>query len=891
VNTGRIGFAGCTFNFPGNVFQWTGGQLNAGVGSTNVGIMNLTNSPVLNGGNLYNNNLMNLADNSSLNCAAGFLNNNVGGTFNIQGNSSLVAGGGGQVNNYGLFKKSAGTGTSQIIPTFNNYGGTIEADAGTLALNVNNAGYYTNVTFVVSNGAAIDFLTSNYNGQIEGNLTGSGGGTVLMNNGQVGPNYGATLNFPGAMFQWQGGKFSNVTNAGTINVSGPVGISGSFFNNGTMIQSGTGSSTGGNNLYNNTGAVYDIQNDNGISINYIYNYGRFKKSAGAGTSLVSANFINYGPNATVEVDTGTIALGLNGGNLFTNTSLVVSNGATLDLFTANTTTEIEGSFAGSGGGTVLMTNGTVSSSFPVTLSFPGSMFQWAGGQMGNGNNTLVNIGTLNVSGPVGVNTYLANSGTMIQSGTGGISSGNANHIYNYAGAIYDIQNDNGISLGSINNSGLFKKSAGAGTSLVSANFINYGPNATVEVDTGTLALNGGNLFTNAAIVVSNGATLDLFTANTTTEIEGYLNGSGGGTVLMTNGTLNCNYAGTMNFPGPMFQWQGGQIGYSATSSPLLTNAGTLNISGPVRINGYLANDGTMIQSGLGAIKNGGSGLKNDGLYQIQNDNGVTNGQYFSNYGLLTKTAGSGVSVINGAFNNYGAIQATSGTLQFVNGEFDQYAGTLQLIPAITFGSSQDFYLKGGTVTGVGTLGYTGGYTVHLNGGVLAPGNPFGVVNVPGYVSMNSSGALNIVLGGPGQFSQLTVKNNIQLGGTLNVMLVNGYTPAIGTQFEIITNGGTSSSFATVNVPHGISMTYSNAGVYLTVTGAVPAQVVSQQVSGGNFTFGFGTYNGQSYTVEQNTNLAMPNWTFYTNIIGNGLPYQLTLPVANKPGSFFRVREP
>jgi hypothetical protein len=45
---------------------------------------------------------------------------------------------------------------------------------------------------------------------------------------------------------------------------------------------------------------------------------------------------------------------------------------------------------------------------------------------------------------------------------------------------------------------------------------------------------------------------------------------------------------------------------------------------------------------------------------------------------------------------------------------------------------------------------------------------------------------------------------------------------------------------------------------LTVTSAVPAQVVSPQVSGGNFGFSFGTVTGQSYTVQQNTNLAMPN---------------------------------
>ena len=157
--------------------------------------------------------------------------------------------------------------------------------------------------------------------------------------------------------------------------------------------------------------------------------------------------------------------------------------------------------------------------------------------------------------------------------------------------------------------------------------------------------------------------------------------------------------------------------------------------------------------------------------------------------------------------------------------------------------------------------------------------------------MGAGAVLSISLGGPNQFSQLAVKNNIQLGGTLNVTLANGYTPAIGTQFEIITNGSSGSGFATVNVPQGISLTYSIAGVYLTVTGAVPAQVISPQLSGGNFGFSFGTVNGQSYTVEQNTNLATPNWTFDTNITGNGLPYQAILPVTNTPGTFFRVSEP
>ena len=214
---------------------------------------------------------------------------------------------------------------------------------------------------------------------------------------------------------------------------------------------------------------------------------------------------------------------------------------------------------------------------------------------------------------------------------------------------------------------------------------------------------------------------------------------------------------------------------------------------------------------------------------------------------------------------------------FAGGTFNQNAGTLQLTPSITFDPSHPFYLNGGTVTGVGTLGSS---FVSTDGGVLAPGNPFGTLSIAGAggLTMYNSATLSVVLGGSNQFSQVAVSHGLDSQGTLNVTLTNGYAPAIGTQFQIMSCGNRSSfQFATLNVPQGISVNYSNSGVYLVVTGTVPAQLQSPQISGGYFTFSFGTANGQSYTVQQNTNLATTNWTFYTNITGNGSLYQKSGP--------------
>jgi hypothetical protein len=429
-----------------------------------------------------------------------------------------------------------------------------------------------------------------------------------------------------------------------------------------------------------------------------------------------------------------------------------------------------------------------------------------------------------------------------------------------------------------------------------ARFNNYG--GTVEVDAGTLTLNttgGGGYLTNATFLVNSGATLALSISNFSTEIEGTLTGSGGGTVLMNNGTVFGYQGATLDFPGSMFQWQGGTLGGSGT---YLTNAGTINVTGPVGSEGVaIANNGIMIQSGTGAIIGGSALLNNNaaGVYQIQNDNGVATGNFY-NYGLLEKTGGSGTSTIDASFNNYGSIQAASGSILFTGGEFDQDAGTLQLTPAILFGPNRPFYLNGGTVTGTGTLGGSDiNNSVYVEaGGVLAPGNPFGMLTVPGGggIVINNGATFNVVLGGASQFSQLAVSNYINISGALNVTMTNGYVPAIGTQFQIISCPGTYGSFSTLNVPAGMAVTYSNtSGVYLTVTGSTPVKLQSPQISGGNFVFSFGTTNGLGYTVQQNADLTTTNWTYFTNLIGNGSLYQFTTPVTNISQNFFRVRQP
>jgi hypothetical protein len=574
---------------------------------------------------------------------------------------------------------------------------------------------------------------------------------------------------------------------------------------------------------------------------------------------------------------------------------------------------LTGIFTNAGTGTVLLNTGFVNCEgydfngnfhMGLTLNFAANIFQWTGG--GFENASLTNDGFMNLTNGLELNgTYFYNSSTVNMDNNCIIT--NDGNILNNIGATFKMGTNTSVLGGESTffNYGLLQISAGAGLAQITSFFANY--DTTVEMDSGTLAFNksAGNYFSNSTFLVQSGAQLDLSVAtgtftNQILEIEGALTGSGGGTVLINSGTVYSEDQATLSFPGSMFQWQGGALG---GESSFLTNLGTINISGPVGL-ANIANSGAMIQSGAGSIV-GDLGILNNnvgGVYDIQNDNGVTP-YTINNYGLFEKTGGTNTSVVAASyFYNYGPIQAASGTLSFTGEDFFQEGGTLQITPAITFGPSTLFYLYGGTVTGLGLLGGNGNNSlVETVGGVLMPGNPFGTLTAPGGsgIDMESGAAFTVMLGGPGLFSQLAVSNAASLGGTLHVGLANGYTPAPGTQFQILSCASLSGVFSATNVPPGISVNYSNNGVFLMVNSPAPVQINNPRLTttnvnstlATNFTFVFGTQSNQLYTIQQNTNLATTNWTFYTNITGNGSIFQFFTPFTNIPELFFRVVEP
>jgi hypothetical protein len=408
-----------------------------------------------------------------------------------------------------------------------------------------------------------------------------------------------------------------------------------------------------------------------------------------------------------------------------------------------------------------------------------------------------------------------------------LSGGGYANFYNQAAGTYDFVRDGGInSDGTFYNAGLVRKSGGS-SSAISAGFNNLG--GTIEVDSGTLSLSGGGTSAGGTFNVAAGAALDL-TGGGTPYWSGQITGNGAGQVQLNNGMLRADSGLAFNFPAGLFQWTGGTLeGY-------LTNTGTLNISGGNSHYFTSAGPGTFFynQGLVQQINTGPLSLSGGGYAQFYNQ---TSGTY--------EFVGDGSINSSGTFNNAGLIRKSSGTNSVISCSFNNQNGNIE-----------------------------------VDNGQLS-------LNGQGYVQ--GSGSLIVMLGGinAGQSGQL-VCGSATLGGPLNVILADGFVPAPGNQFQILSCSSLAGAFSATNVPAGISVSYSNNGVYLIVP---PLQILNPVVSGGNLTFSFSAVNSQSYTVQHNDDLATTNWVSDTNFTGNGSLMQVVASVTNAPQRFFRVREP
>ncbi len=513
-------------------------------------------------------------------------------------------------------------------------------------------------------------------------------------------------------------------------------------------------------------------------------------NAGAINNKPIATFHSYNPLNNTESGVITNAGELvnlsklsNAGRLTNDSGATLENDGTL-------TNELEGTIANAG----LLDNksvgdienyGTLKSH--GTLKNAGTLQINAGGTLDNSMGA-----TLENAGLLGNHAKLNNSGTLMNTSGG--------QLYNYAtltnnsgGTVTnagDFENDFALNNdGTLNNlRGKFSNQAGGtitntGTfgndsTLDNAGSIRNDSEGTLD-NYGTLTNDHGGRLTNAGFL-ENADTLDN---------SGALNNNNGGT-LQSDGTLN-NY-GTLN------NNSGGTLTNSRflSNQGLLKNAGTLsNDSGTLFYNydrltnssgGAITNDGYMENDGTLANNHGGT-ITNSAY--MRNKGTLNNAGILDNYGTLDNT--SSASIIN-----TGTVWVVAGQALHNDGLYKQPAGST-VIDGSLF-SSTLVQIDGGTLSGTGTI--TG--NVFL-GGRLSPGDSPGTLSINGDYTQSHSGTFFAELAGltPGtQYDQVVVSGNASLNGTLDVVLLSGFTVQVGDSFVLMTFASEDGQFSAYNLP-------------------------------------------------------------------------------------------
>lgn len=642
-----------------------------------------------------------------------------------------------------------------------------------------------------------------------GTITGTPAGVIRFTaNGTgavtAGPG-GATLAFGGTGLEWRNGTVSGVgggtmTNIGLITMPSTAfgdrfltdGIL--FVNQADMLWSGQQTFiSGGATLRNES--VFELQADvnlksldNGTFVNTAA--GSYVKSGGLGSSLIGAG-LTFDNQGLLESQTGVIDI--DGNSVHTDAVITAAAGATV-RFDEGTHT-IAGTVTGTPDGTVLL-NGTTAVLVAApggTLDFGGAGFQWGGGIL-DSPDPITNAGLMVIVGSgfgepqIENGTILVNLGT-VQWTVDRLNVDGGSVIQN--DGLWDVQADldlrsdgGGVFLNTA--TGTFRKSGGAAESMIEAGmtFDNHG---LVESLSGDIEFLGNSIHTDAVITAAAGAEVRFEEGIHT--LTGTVTGAPDGDVKFTRGlgagpTLEATAGGTLAFGGTGFQWLGGTV----DSPETVTNAGLMVIgaagfSDPIIAGGTtLVNQGTLNWTGDRLHLDGASTLRNEGLIDVQADLSMDSdgGGVFENAGTFRKSGGAGSFVFlpNTTVENLagGVVDAAAGRIDFDGTAFNRAGATVQGIARVD--------VSGGTFT---------------NEGTFAPGASPGILAYTGDYDMTAATTvLAVELAGltlETEYDQLDVSGTAALGGSLDGALLDGFFPAVGDAFVILTaDGGVSGAF-------------------------------------------------------------------------------------------------
>jgi hypothetical protein len=700
--------------------------------------------------------------------------------------------------------------------------GTVNLEASQALIGGN--GTLTNLQDISGYGI-IDVKTLKNEGQIQGtsstdplNIGRVTGGSVVMNSGLI-----STLNFGTVVIRYK----TTVQNAGG-RVSGG---SGNVTLNGCTIVGGTLQET----LYQG----YFTTTLNGVTIAAMATYGITAAASGVTETILMGTITNNGQIiVTSPPGTGKAELTTNGAATLTGTGSVTVIGQNAFLDGTGTLTNMQ-SISSSGGSANITVKKFVDQGKVTSNSLAGLTFQVPGGITNTG-------GTITSAGNI-----IFKGGTL----SGGVLSTNSDSVMNFTlgftidGGAYitgkgtdygvkvtlngsspppnsgivpaasaaitnsgtvEIDNaDQTTLIGTINNTGEF---------FINASCFSCG-NAVLAVS-GNVNLTGTGTITmaNSPYNIVTGATGSDTLINNSNTIEGAGN-IGNGQMSLTNGAKGTIYAN-----------QGYPLIISPGSGHSFNNSGTLSAASPNSILEITGGTFSNFNSGTGTLTGGkydiAGTLQFDNANIVHNAANITlgpppgqilnhsNGNALFNFsdnlvgGSFTLAEGENFTTL-GLFTNAGFMTVEKSSTFTVGGtskNYNQTGGTTTVDGTLTVPAGGLVNVTGGTLEGAGTLsgsfslgnasGATATFIVGDNIKKAAP------VSISDKYTQLATGVLDLQIGGTKAgttYSQLSVTDLVRLGGTLNISLINKFTPVIGQTFIILRGpSGITGTFAKVN---------------------------------------------------------------------------------------------
>jgi autotransporter-associated beta strand protein len=646
--------------------------------------------------------------------------NITGGTFNA-GGSIAIAGGwnvtGGTVN--------AGASTITIAGSWSVTGGTVNASLSTITVagNWNGAGgtFDAGMGTVHLDGAAQSLTSGNNNAFA--NLTHDGTATGAL-----------TILDPLTVT----GTLTNQSNSLDLN-NQPTTAAATDITGGTLFASG---SFNGGTITDNGTLIYD-QSTNINVTNAISGSGTLELIS-TGGSITQSAAITVATLATTS-RTGTALDNL--GNAISSFSAANSTSGNVSLTNAATTLTVSG-INETGGNVNVNNTGDISITGTISASGGQAVILTATGSLSEtGLGLIKTTGTLTASAATGIMlsgviTNTVDTFTATNSTSGNISLTNTaapltvTSISEASGGTVTIGNTGAVTFPNALSGGYNLNDTSSGLSTFSAAVGSPTPLASVAI-TNDVAIDGGSVNTTGSQTYNGNVSLG---ADTTLTHTGAGSLSISGKTLYLGGFTFTDASTTAASTGTI----AAQITSTITTSGGLTEngLGTLTLSGANTYTGTIAINGGTLQVGAPFAIPAASAITvaagatldlnnfNDAIFSLSGGGNVTLGS-----GGLTLDGGSGTTTFDGVFSGTGQLVKDGPGTVVITALNPNYTGTTFIVAGTlevdgSLGGDVDFFTRGTTLSGTGTIGgNVVGSDVNfgIGNGKVAPGKANGVV--------------------------------------------------------------------------------------------------------------------------------------------------------------------